>query len=92
MLLDMYRVFKKDLYNVIRNVTVWCRTVDGLYVFMCKCFRNTRHSIIWNIILTLFLKHPVLPVEVTLNPSKTLCILLHYDSSKHCTCPLSKFI
>jgi hypothetical protein len=23
---------------------------------------------------------------------KTWCVLLHYDSSKHCTCPLNKFI
>jgi hypothetical protein len=35
-----------------------------------------------------------LPVEVTsiTNPGKTRCVLLHYDCSKHCTCPLNKFI
>jgi hypothetical protein len=22
----------------------------------------------------------------------THCLMLHYDSSKHCTCPLNKFI
>jgi hypothetical protein len=25
-------------------------------------------------------------------PRTTWCILLHYDSSKHCNCPLNKFI
>jgi hypothetical protein len=25
-------------------------------------------------------------------PDKTWCVLLHYNSSKHCTCPLNKFI
>jgi hypothetical protein len=30
-----------------------------------------------------------LPTEVR-NPE--LCVLLHYDNSKHCTCPLNKFI
>jgi hypothetical protein len=24
-------------------------------------------------------------------PGKTLCVLLHYDSSKHCICPLNTF-
>jgi hypothetical protein len=25
-------------------------------------------------------------------PGRTRCVLLHYDSSKHCACPLSKFV
>jgi hypothetical protein len=35
------------------------------------------------------LKHPTLPVEVTFNRQ---CVLLHCDSSKHCICPLNKFV
>jgi hypothetical protein len=79
------RVFQKERYNGIANVTVAsvaktftlkveqtihrlkCRTMNGLYAFKCKRFRNTRHSNIWNTIVTLFLKHPALPVEGTLN-------------------------
>jgi hypothetical protein len=39
-----------------------------MYSFKFKTFRNTRHSVnIWNTTVTLLLKHPALPVEVTLN-------------------------
>jgi hypothetical protein len=44
-------------------------------------------------LVKLFLKQPA--VEITLNqyyPSKTQRVLLHDDGSKHCTCPLNKFI
>jgi hypothetical protein len=33
------------------------------------------------------------PMKLVHNyPSKTRCVLLHYGSSKHCTCHLNKFI
>jgi hypothetical protein len=35
--------------------------------------------------------HRSSPWTVT-NPGKIRCVLLHYDSSKHCTCSLNKFI
>jgi hypothetical protein len=38
--------------------------MDSLYAFKCKRSRNTRHTVT---IVKLFLKHPVIPVEVTLN-------------------------
>jgi hypothetical protein len=46
-----YRVFQKELYNGIPNVNTWRvlrkslhLTVDSLYAFKCKRFRNTRDS------------------------------------------------
>jgi hypothetical protein len=76
------------------NIYTW-RWVGSLYAFTCKCFRNTRHTNIWNTIVKFLLKHPAFPWKshwtMTIS-GKTLCILLHYDSSKHSTCPLNKGI
>jgi hypothetical protein len=47
---------------------------------------KVKKSWIWNTTAKLFLKHPALPVDATLNltiPGESWCVLLHYDSSKH---------
>jgi hypothetical protein len=64
--------------------------LDSLYAFKCKRFRNTRHTIVklfshilhyqWKLYWTVAI------------PGRTRCVLLHYDSSKHRTCPLNKCI
>jgi hypothetical protein len=57
-LLHKYRAFKKELYNVIPNITLWrvlrkhlhskayklsiVQVVDSLYAYQCKRSRNTR--------------------------------------------------
>jgi hypothetical protein len=38
--------------------------MDSLYAFKCKRFRNIRRNVT---VVKLFLKHPALTVEVTLN-------------------------
>jgi hypothetical protein len=43
-------------------------------------------------ILTAGLPHYRWKSRRTITTSKTLCVLLHYDSSKHCTSPLNKCI
>jgi hypothetical protein len=53
-----YRVFKKKLYNGIPNVTVWQVLWENLHLKMYK---------VAIVQVKLFLKHPTLQVEVTLN-------------------------
>jgi hypothetical protein len=60
-------------------------------MFALKGLQTVHRSRYWNTITELFSKHPALSVDVTI-PDETRCILLHYDSSKHCTCPLNKCI
>jgi hypothetical protein len=47
----------------------------------------TSHSSIWNTLHYQWKSHRKVSI-----PGKTRCVLLHYDSSKHCICPLNKFI
>jgi hypothetical protein len=47
--------------------TVYTLNDEQFVDFKCKRFRNTRHNNISNTIIKLFLKHPALPVKVTLN-------------------------
>jgi hypothetical protein len=94
------RMFQKELYNGIPNVQLYnlciVQDFDGLYAFKCKRFRNTRQTVtigialqssFWNTLYYQWKSHWTVII-----PGKTRCVLLHYDSSKHCTCPLNKFI
>jgi hypothetical protein len=70
----LYRVFQKELYSGIPNVTVWRVLRKRLHLepwIICTPLSvnvlHSPHSNIWNTIAKLFLKHPALPVEVTLN-------------------------
>jgi hypothetical protein len=54
----MYMVFQKELCNGVPNVTVWQVSRKRLH---------SPQSNIWNTIVKLPLKHPALPVKVTLN-------------------------
>jgi hypothetical protein len=84
--------FKKCFTMVVFNVL----TMDSLYAFKCKHFRNTSHTVtfgiplwssFWNTLRYQCKSHWAVAI-----PGKTRCVLLRYDSSKHCTCPLNKFI
>jgi hypothetical protein len=67
-----------------------CYTTDSLYAFKRK---HSPHSNIRNAIVKLLLKHPALlvchtgPYSILDKPQR---VSLHYDGSKHCTCPLNK--
>jgi hypothetical protein len=69
----IYRAFQKELYNGISNVSVWrvlrkCLHLKAYKLFKRKPLRNAcQQSNKWNTTEKLFLKHPALPVEVTLN-------------------------
>jgi hypothetical protein len=69
---------------------VRCWTMDSLYACKCICilFQSSK-ALFWNTVVPHYQwkSHWTLTI-----PDKTQCNLLHYDSSKHCTCPLNKFI
>jgi hypothetical protein len=80
--------------QTIHLSTPW--TIDSLYAFKRKGFHNIRHTVtfgiplqscFWNTLHYQWKSHWTVTI-----PGKTRCVLLHYDSSKHCTCPLNKFI
>jgi hypothetical protein len=76
------------VHSSMSCATSRCWMMDSLCAFKCKCFRNSPHRNIWNIIVKFFLKHPALQVEVTWTvtiPGKAPCMFPYYDSSKHCT-------
>jgi hypothetical protein len=50
------------------------------------------HRSRWSTIAKLFLKHLALREGSVTIPGNTRLVLLHCDSSKHCTCPLNPFI
>jgi hypothetical protein len=58
-------MFKKELYNDIPSVTVWQVLRKRLHL---KANKLSIAQIVerWNTIVMRFLKHPVLPVEVTM--------------------------
>jgi hypothetical protein len=62
----LQRLVRRALRKLL-HLQAWCWTMDNLYTFKCKRFRNARRTNIWSKIVKLFLKHPALPVEVTLN-------------------------
>jgi hypothetical protein len=64
----MYRMFKKELYNGVPNITVWKLLRKRLYLGTYK-LSIVQHSNIWNSIVKRFLKHPALPTEATMNRS-----------------------
>jgi hypothetical protein len=101
-----YRVFQKEIYNGISTVTVWrvlwkrlhlkAYKIFSVYAFKCKRFRNTRHTVTFVIPLcSSFLNtlHYQWRSRWTVTiQGENRCALLHYDSPKHCTCPLNKFM
>jgi hypothetical protein len=73
-----------------------CLTMDSLYAFWCKRFRNTRHTVTYGIPLqSSFLNtlHYQWKSHWTVTiPGRTRRASLHYDSSKNCKSPLNKCI
>jgi hypothetical protein len=94
-------MFQKEIYSGVPNVTEWrvlwkCLTIHRLYSFKCKRFRNTRYRVTFGTPLYSSISNTLhyqwkSHWTVTI-PGKNWCVLLHYDSSKHCTCPLNNFI
>jgi hypothetical protein len=77
-----HRAFQKELYNGISNVTVWRvlrkrlhlkaykLSIQGVERWIIYMYLSTNvfvTLVTQNIIVRLFLKHPALPVQVTLN-------------------------
>jgi hypothetical protein len=72
-----------------------CWTVDSLYTFKCKRFRNSGHAAtfgipFWSFFWKIFHYQYKSRWTVTI-PGKTHRIFLHYNSSKHCTRLLNTF-
>jgi hypothetical protein len=73
-----------------------CWMMDSLYAFKCKRFRSTLHTgsfgtplqiSFWNT-----LHYQLKLCRDAVIPGRTRCNLLHYESSKRCTCLLNKSI
>jgi hypothetical protein len=67
---EKYRVFQKEFYNFIPNITVWWVLRKRLHLKAYKIsivFVTLATHHIWNTIVKLFLTHPALPLEVILN-------------------------
>jgi hypothetical protein len=100
--LRMYRLFQKEYYNGIPNVTVWravrkrLRLKTSKNYPQCRRFRYTRHTVTFGIPLwSSFWNTPRYqwkPHWTVTIPGITRFVLLQYDSSNHCTCPLNRFI
>jgi hypothetical protein len=82
----------KCLQNIHRSTP---GTMDSLYTFKCKMFRNNSHTVIfgiplyssfWNALHYQWKSHWTVAI-----PVKTRCVLLHCDSSKHGTCPQANY-